>query len=258
MSFVVQNKNGDFLSLTERTYKDEPIKLQVKNELLDRYAQYGAVGQGDGKFSSRKMSFKFDVIKKLQVDFRYVFNRIASFFVVRDEPFYLIDLNSNIRCRVRLNSLDPNWKQGLEKLIAIDNSLELELLDGLWESAQPTEIAQTTLSNNDTLTVQCDLVCIETKPIFYCISLATNTDFALINMTTGQNMRIQELGFVTDKVITIDNVEGLIDMDGNFNPLMMSAGGFFDFRNGDNVLKYQSPSGAQMGLRISYRQRYNI
>jgi hypothetical protein len=256
-AWVIQNKSGAYLTFDE-TFKDAPSDINLKNEILDRRYQYGAIAQGDGKFSSRKMGFTFDLIAKDPKDFRYKFNRVFSFFNIIDAPFYLINLNYNIRAQVVLSSLKPNWKQGLEQLVSIDTNLDLENLSGVWETNTPLQSVNSNLTNGSTFDINVSIESVEASPEFIVTATTACQEFAILNETTGENFRIQEPGLVAGSYVTIDSVTGKCFLNGNEKPLILTAGSFMKFRNGANTLRFQTPLASIVSITTNYRERFAI
>jgi hypothetical protein len=255
-SYIVQNRKGENL-VFDKSYKNSPIELSLKNEILDKYRQYGSIAQGDQKYSSRKLSFNFDLIATNPLNFRYEMNKISSFFNLLDSPFYLINLSYNIRSEVRLNKLKPNFKEGLEELIALNSEIEFELLDGLFYTNTPLEAEINSVVHNSTFELP---ISAEAKEAYGQIEFTCVQDcneFALLNTTTGENFQIKENGFVAGKKIIVDNDKGLCFFEGNQRPLIMTSGSFMTFRNGNNSFKFQTPTIGIVNIKIIYREGFD-
>lgn len=254
-SWIVQNKRGEQL-VFDNSFKNEPIDLSLKNDVLDKYFQFGGVAQGDGKFSTRKISFKTDLIYREANSFRYNINRIVSFFNIIDEPFYLINSAYNVRCKVRLNSLKPNFKQGLEDLISIDTSIEFENLDGLFETNTPLEATNYSLVDQDEFEIQVSIEAMEASPIFTFTTSTGCNEFALLNKSTGESFRIQEAGFIAGSEIKVDCLDGLVYLNGNLKPLILNEGSFLKLRNGINTLIFQTSTVGIVDIKTEYRESF--
>jgi hypothetical protein len=260
MNLILENRRGETLNIEYYNGRTEPTSFKVERERLKKFGQYGIVSKGDGLTSDRSIQIRYDVIAERDINYDEIINTIASFFDVEDEPFYLVNLDTQKRCRVSLENLEESYQEGLAKRIGIGCKLNLKMESALWEERTETIVSET-VNNNGSINIFLPLNSKETYSIIDITSLdvGTNGDFALIlqNSNTGFSsaIRIKDSNFVQNAVMTIDGINGTVSTNGVNANVKISDGNFFPLKKGNNNIIYQSVSGQSVLVTFKYRVR---
>lgn len=260
MNLILENRRGETLNIESYNARPEPTTFKVERERLKKFGQYGITSKGDGLASDRSIQIRYDVVAERDINYDETINTIASFFDVEDEPFYLVNLDTQKRCRVSLENLEENFQEGLAKRVAIGCKLTLKMESTLWEERTETIVTET-IPNNGTVNIFLPLNAKETYPIFELTSLdaGTNGDFALVltNSNTGFSsaIRVKDSNFIQNAIMTIDGIDGKVSTNGVNANVKVSDGNFFPLKKGNNIITYQSVSGQQIILTARYRVR---
>ena len=218
--YEIRNGRDELLDPGGRFYKSiRPSQGSVRfaNVLEDRIGSYGVEVRGDQKFSRREIKLQYDIVAKTDTQFRSEMNTIMAFFSnpSEDRPYYLIDLQNNIRCEVIPSNNDSNSMEGLLFRIAKNGTLDLTMVKSLWESAA-VPFSQA-LSALDTFTFDLDVNSYEISPTIEITTTGLNDDFSLdVGVIDGSfiprsSTRFQENNFfeATDKII-VDSQKGIV------------------------------------------------
>ena len=260
MNLIIENRRGETLNIESYNGRPEPTSFKVERERLKKFGQYGIVSKGDGLVSDRSIQIRYDVIAERDINYDEILNTIASFFDVEDEPFYLVNLDTQKRCQVSLENIEENFSEGLAKRVGIGCKLGLKMESALWEERTETIVSETIL-NNGTIVILLPENAKETYPIFEVVSLdaGINSDFALIlnNTRTGFSsaIRIKDSNFSQNSTMVIDGVEGKVTTNGVLANIKVSDGNFFPFKKGENIITYQSVNGQAVTITAKYRVR---
>lgn len=233
--------------------------------IKDRYGKDGGRSMGDGRANSRTISFAYNnkqsktgTRAEKDISYRNSLNAITGFFDPVKGPWYLVDLDNEIRCEVVMSeNSDEPITTGMEYITG-KNDLKLIMLDGHWEDAEETVFTNegNLLSNGDTFTIVNDSL-FYCWPIFKFTSTNTNSEFSLTNSATDESFNIGNAAFTVGKVFTIDGVKGMVDLSGVESSISMFDGsGFISLAPGENQFLYESPVAGSANIEIRYRRRY--
>ncbi len=257
MQLYIEDKNGKILDLYNREYHAKPsaTDFDPRYSYIERIAQDGVVEEGDGKVSKIDYKVFFDIVKTNEFDFRYHVNKFKGYFKSRNRPYYLYDKVNGIRSRVGINSVKIKWKPGRERLVSIDNELNLVLLDGHWESSEIVPIEPKVIGPGDSIIVNIPENAQDSFPIIRIKALGAIPEFLLSNQSTGEGILIKEPGLNSSGIIELDSTEGVCRYNNTLKSTLQAGGFPFFLQEGDNLLVYESPSSPHIEISGEYRVR---
>ncbi|TGK10347.1 hypothetical protein [Leptospira stimsonii] len=278
MRYLIYNKHGEYLTeLLEEIETESMIPvhspIETSGEYREKMGEWGSVFVGDAKQSKREFTLKFTYTngKPRDLDARIVIDEIGAFFSEPEEDgdFWIEDIDNQIRAKVMTTIFDPKTGEGLENRI-VNGEIKFRLIDALWENAKPNQEIFT-LNSEDFKTFSLPSYSVQVKPIFEIKALNPNPDFAIdigrIDKATGefrgsQSIRIQQIDFTTNDVITIDCVDGkaLHRKAGSEivseNEWMITDGGWMAIGRRDRAIRYQGTGSIELTLK--FRPRFFI
>lgn len=285
LNYRIRNKDNEYFNLYDlKLNMDIPnsvIKFapsisayKITDKISPRYSGYGGVLKGDGKFADRDMTFKFhiatrnikhkDLISGLwildgQLEHRKILNWIARFFRPEKRDFWLENMDYALETKISHDGIKPKTSEGLE-YITSEYELPLSLIDGLWLGKE-VEVTGSIALNYGTFTIDIDTDSLNSPvypfdafPVIELTTTGSNSDFTLYNQTNNYSLRVQELGFIAGKKITLDSVDGKAFLDKTEKLKMITSGYFLYLSPGANVIEYYGLS--PIGYTIKYRPRY--
>ncbi|TGK36164.1 hypothetical protein EHQ12_04000 [Leptospira gomenensis] len=278
MNYLIYNRHGEYLTELLEEIETESMRpvhsaIETGGDFREKMGEFGSVFIGDAKQSKRDFTLKFAYAngKPRDLDARIVINEIGAFFSEPEEDgdFWIEDIENQIRAKVMTTTIDPKTGEGLENRI-IDGEMKFRLLDALWENSKPN-IEIFPLNNEEFKEFSLPSYSVAVKPILEIKALNPNPDFAIdigrLDKATGefrgsQSVRIQQINFNTDDLITIDCVDGkaLHKKAGtdivSENKFMMTDGGWMSIGRRDRAVRYQGTGSIELTLK--FRPRFYI
>jgi len=254
--YRILNRYGDVLDISHRRYMPDLPGGDRSYTKIPRVDQGGSVLLGDGHVRGRKLTLKFDQAVPTVEDGYLMLNTLASFFRRQDAPFYCENIERQSRVRV-YGEFKPKHMQGNEFRIFKDCTIELDMLDSLWEDITPSSFGPVLMSDGDVLAINTSSFTVPAycEDIFPIIRITAQADSDLIfSLETGnlnddssfsvfRSILVSELTFTTGKVITLDSETGKAYLDGNINQDMVAFGYPLKFDRRNLFLRYNSQSG---------------
>lgn len=230
--------------------------------LKPRYGKDGSVALADQYVDSRQITL--DYYKYTQdgtttardLEYRTFLNQLTAFFDLVYAPFYLHDLDNEIRCEVLMSSHADNPPQGMEYRLGL-NQITLEMLKGHWEDIDEVTVTQTgAFSSGDSIVVN-NTSLFKCYPVITMTAVNSATEVTLTNSTTGEGFTIGNSSFLPGAELVIDSRNGTIELDGvDVSNSLADGGGFISLGAGNNTLVYESSVSGEVFMSISYRRRY--
>ena len=278
MRYRIRNGKGEYFNLfnlslniptmmSEVEFLPTLASYKIKDKVTERYAGYGGVLKGDGKFADRDMNFSFtiatehkfeDGIPVGQIEHRKILNYISRFFRPENRDFWLENMDFEIETKISHDGIKTKTREGLEYIIS-ENDLPITLIDGLWLGKEVTisgtfESIDSVDIDIDTDSINLPVLPFDAFPIIELTGIASNSNFTLFNETNNYSTRIQENSFAAGVKITLDSVKGEAMLNATLKKKMITDGYFLFLNPGLNKLYYSGISG--VNYVIKYRPRY--
>lgn len=268
--YEIVNKHGETLDLTHKRYMPELAASNRSFNKVDRLTQGGYDLLGDGRVVDRKINLRFSYVgsgdtTQEQVDDVYLqLNTLSSFFRKQDAPFYLYNLERNVRARV-YGDFSPKHQEGNEYLILTEGRFQLDMLDNAWEDSTATATATATLDSGDIVDLTLPAY---SEDVFPVITLTAKADSETqFSIETGRNdssgftplraILIIEPLFTTGREIEINAEDGRVYFEGNDKTSSIVGYGVpphLDRRN--ESIRYTAHGGTgTVDFSVSYRKR---
>jgi len=258
--------NLKFTNSTSEYILPKSFKLSIsaykrRTSVNKRYGNDGGVINGDQKADTRDISIVYEPVYDNDTQYLNYVNELIGFFNPDLGPFYLVDTDNNRRCEISLNSaVDDANSEGLEFRIG-KNNLKFEMLDAHWEDNDEITVTSPTggLDDDDTLIIDNDSYS-DCYPVIKITPYDTNTDFTILNNTTGASFTLGSNAFIVGAEFEVDCKNGTIYLTvagavTEMSSALADGGGFIKLIPGNNEIKYSSVFGA-VDVEITYRRRY--
>lgn len=247
------------LSATEK-YKPKRNEIGIKfnSDSIEKFGISGSFETGDGTIKSRSFSVSCYVFGRNDMEYRSRIMLINQFFRSKLRPFYIYDDDNLIRAKTRLEGIDQKFKSvGLENIFA-DVELKLEMLDALWEDSSETSEQFYSVAPNTTFTVSVSdpngLDVYDAFPVFEIVSAGFNPNIVLTNLANNGTIRLSDSNIGAGVKLTVSSVDGSVKLGENLKPSVKTGGYFLRLENGDNIIKFQSLTAAD--IKVTYRKRF--
>lgn len=258
---------------------DEFVRRQTYKP---RFGRDGSVETGDGRVESRGFTIKYqiasgdyeqiiaaggtdytDVQQTKDESYRAALSELLSFFRPEKKPFYLIDTDAlggtGLRCQIGFKSNLDDPVEGNILMVA-DGTLKIESINGMWEDIDWISVADTgELESGDTLTID-NTGPESTWPYFEFTASNNVQSLTIRNETNGQFFTFSNTSFGAGSVLVVDATgeEFRVTLDDISTATSMTDGsGPVQLEPGENVLKFESPTGV-VTYDIKYRRRYQL
>ena len=245
--------------------------LTIKQKVIERYGRDGGAITGDRRMASRK--FKIDIAVRgnpqavLGGDADYNANSTALFSVASQDELYLYDDGRGYRLKISVGAITP--KSGAYRATEIW-TLDCVAPDAAWETIteettgdeyfdEYDEYGGAYLTDAETFELN-NANPLEAYPVFYLTPISANSEFALVNITTGAVCRIGESLFTPGTRLVLDSRDGsamLFVGDDDPVDVRQKIGddtGFLILAPGVNVIRYESTFGA-ISMLAKFRLR---
>lgn len=262
MNLQVRNSDTTF-NIREKdlnfTFRLGPYRRRAGVE--KRYGKSGGKVTGDRQVDARDIKINFNNVSENDTAYIAKLEELLGIFRLDKEPFYLEDIDNNRRCEVELSSLnDRPVAEGLELRVG-DNNIDLIMLDGHWEDLDETIVGSDSngLANGESITVTNDAN-VECYPIFTIAPYMDNSEFSIINNTTGALFTLSTAGFIVGTEFIVNGQTGKIFLSDGISQTELSSAlvdgsGIINFVPGENQILYESIFGA-VDVQIEFRRRY--
>lgn len=248
------------LSVSGEKYKPKRNEISIKynSDALDKFGISGSYETGDGTVKSRSFDVSCYVIGRNDLEYRQRITRINQFFKAKFRPFYVYDDDNLLRSKILLGSIEQKFKsQGLENIFC-ELSLKCEMLDSLWEDSSETVEQFYNVSANSTFTVTVadanGLEVMDAFPVIEIVSKGFNPNIVLTNQANNGTIRLSDSNIANGVKLTVSSLDGTVKIGTNLKPAIKTGGYFLKLENGDNIIKIQSLSAAD--IKVTYRKRY--
>lgn len=256
----------DVLKDKTTVIKMSPVKFRAG--MIQRYGRDGAQATGDKAASARTIEIEFMQTSggaaPVTADPAYyaLLNQITGIFSLPENgPFYIVDTDNSRRAEVDLVSYGDQpvtgnlWRAGM-------NKLSFNWLSARWESntEQVTSTETGGIANGETFVVNNPgelraFAIIELTPV-----AATISEWTLRNQKNGSATRIAAANFTFGTIMTVDGVDGAINLDTGSSVIESSAAlvdrfGFIVLDPGDNTFLYESAFG-DCDITIKIREQF--
>lgn len=271
MRVEFRDKNNSILTLTDYTsykYFERPSSndFTTNNKVNDRFAIDGGYEIGDGTIKSRMGNVGLTFISRTDLEYRQQANRIANFFKPEQAPFYIYDLDNQVRQKISYMGIESGYEHGQEMRF-VKHSIKYTAIDPFFEHTSQTVVFDT-LANNGILSI--DLSDTNTASPNYNIEVyeaypeinidgnvaGTNSNFALTNLATGASFNIADSNFIAGQTIRVSAVTGLISKEIILNSRILKGGRPFKLVKGVNQILYQSAANIPAKIQFAYSPRY--
>lgn len=239
--------------------------LTIKQKVIERYGRDGGAITGDRRVASRKL--KIDVSVRGVTEAAYAANANALYAIVSQNELYLYDDGRGYRLKISVGAITP--KSGARRK-AETWTLDCIAPDAAWETIaeqvngdeyadEYDEYGGAYLTNGETFELN-NTDPLEAYPVFSLVPIAANSEFALVNETTGAVCRIGESLFTPSTRLVLDSRDGAALLYvGDDDPVDVRQKfgddtGFLILAPGVNVIRYESTFGAVACL-TRYRLR---
>ena len=270
MKLYLQDKNASELDLTglNPNWLISPMSIDLKQQIVERYKQYGSSVISDNYFGSRKVTLSFNLAQKAvtsvaNTDSLYTtkLNEIAYFIRNTQAPFYIIDKAnalSHRRLKVSIGGLTESFSPGLEKRFG-QYQINMVSIDALWEGAEVT------VTNASYATQFYTDVTLDTYsyPSYFKIQLTSDSaDQTIIQETYSQRyLTINTNSFPAGSTIYVDSrTTGELNISGSSYNQFIINGGFFQLNSGSNRIRIYKNYTTNLYLTtapiITYRPRF--
>lgn len=262
MKCLIYNKYGETLDISNtRRWKFQPPDWKPEIKELEKSGQYGAMIVGDGTVRSRQMSFDFDLIHKSAADYRFALNQLTAFMVEEDAPFYIIDIDNDQRCRVRLEKINPRVMDGHLYHIGLRNAFDLKMEDTVWEENTPRTVSGTL---EDEEYIECPGISTETiflKPIITITSRADSpASFSIDSgsIDSGSFVAYSSIvltlpSFPEGKILKLDGPQGKVYYDGDIHQDYITGGRHPKMNHRNDRIRYVGTG--SIDIEVEYRPR---
>lgn len=261
MNLFIDNSAGDSYELkTPKKWLIDVSSLRARVTQQKRYGKAGANIMGDRNYDARTIKLSTDITGQIDSTIIDLVNEIFSLLTPDKLPCYLRDADNARRAKIEITEFDPRVsRDGMEYKWHV-LTIPLIMPDVFWESTAETEIDSPSagIDSGETLTIQNDGVA-EAYPVILVTCVDSNSNFSLINDTTGGIITIGSNAFVPGTSIEIDCQNGTIYLSDGISRAEISSAmadntGYLFFQPGENILRYDSAFGA-IGLNITFRER---
>lgn len=237
--------------------------LTIKQKIIERYGRDGGDITGDRRIASRKL--KIDVSLRGRDDAEYNTNANALFSIASQDELYLYDDGRGYRLKISVGGITP--KSGAYRR-AETWTLDCVAPDAAWETIaeevtgdeyEYDEYGGAYLTDGETFQLN-NTNPLEAYPVFSLSPIVANSEFALVNETTGAVCRIGESLFTPGTRLVLDSRNGsalLYVGDDDPVDVRQKIGddtGFLILNHGINTIRYESKFGAVVAL-TKYRLR---
>jgi hypothetical protein len=233
-------------------------KVKFNSDKIDKFGVSGSFETGDLTIQSDVIAINLYFTATNDLEFRRAYNYVANFFKPQNRPFYIVDTDNDIRCKVRIESIDPKYKsEGSEHRLA-DASINFSMLDALWESN--TAITQTNSITAPDFTFEIDTRDPYFIPLYDCLPVftITSTDFnpniSITNLTNDITISLSDANIGASSVLVVDSNTGLITLGSNIKSSIKNGGYFLKLEDGINEIRVQCLN--DLTIQTSYRRRY--
>lgn len=247
------------LSATEK-YKPKRNEIGIKfnSDSIEKFGISGAFETGDGTIKSRSFSVSCYVFGKTDIEYRKRITLLNQFFRSKLRPFYIYDDDNLIRAKIRLEGIEQKFKSvGLENIFA-DLELKLEMLDSLWEDSSETSEQFYSVAPNSNFTVNVSdangLIVFDAFPVFEIVSSGFNPNIVLTNLANNGTIRLADSNIGAGVKLTVSSIDGTVKIGSNLKPAVKTGGYYLKLENGDNIIKFQSLTAAD--IKVTYRKRF--
>ncbi len=239
----------------------EHAPVTIKQKVIERYGQDGGAITGDRRMASRK--FRLDLSLKATTDAEYDASANELFTIATQDELYIYDNSRGYRLKISVGAITPKstakrrtetwtldciapdaaWETIAEQVIGDEYADEYDEYGGQYLSDGETF----TLDNTDPL---------DAYPVFSLVPIAANSEFALVNETTGAVCRIGESLFTPGTRLDLDSRPSsgsALLYTGEDEPVDVRQKigddtGFLVLVPGENVIRYESTFGAVVAL----------
>lgn len=248
------------LSIAGEKYKPKRNEISIKfnSDSIEKFGTSGAFETGDGTIKSRSFSVNCYVFGRNDAEYRKRITTLNQFFRAKNRPFYIYDDDNSIRAKIRLKSIEQKFKsEGLENIFA-EVEIKPEMLDSLWEDSEETTEQFYSVTPNGTFTVNVSdasgLDVVDAVPVFEIVSAGFNPNIVQTNLANNGTIRLADSNIGAGVKLTVSSIDGTVKIGSNLKPAVKTGGYFLRLENGDNIIKFQSLSSAD--IKVTYRKRF--
>lgn len=250
------------LTVQEFMQNFDHAPVTIKQKVIERYGRDGGTITGDRRLASRKL--RFTVAVRGLDDQNYDENAAALYAIASRPDLYLQNDTLGYRLALSVNAITPKSEAYRRAEMW---TLDAVCPDAAWETVAEQEIideydeytdgfiwennAEKTVNNTDPL---------DAWPVFELTATSSNSEFAIVNVTTGAVIRVGESQFTEGVKITLDSRHGTAQLEAagedpvDISQKIADFTGFFALQPGENVLRFESIFGAVFA-RVAYRLR---
>lgn len=257
MNLKIVNDNGDELPLPGWMLSEPDLKRRLGVE--KRFGKAGGYITGDRETDARSLTLETDFTGRTDAEYKAQFDEFLRIVDKRFFPYFIIDLDNDIRFEAEFQRMSPNVQKGMEQRWA-GIAIDLIMIESYWEDLVATEESSpsTGTPSGGTLSAE-NTGSVETFPIITISPTANNNAFTLFNNTIEDLISIGSSGFVPGTTITIDAQEGTVLLsDGTTSTdidfTVADGTGFFVLAPGVNEIEYTSSFGSA-DITIEWRNR---
>jgi len=238
--------------------------LTIKQKVIERYGRDGGAITGDRRMASRK--FKIDIGVRGTTDALYNSNANALFSIASQDELYLYDDLRGYRLKISVGAIAP--KSGAFRSAEVW-TLDCIAPDAAWETiaeevfgdeySEYDEYGGIYLSDAETFNLN-NSNPLEAYPVFTLYPIGSNSEFALINQTTGAVCRVGESLFTPGTRLVLDSRDGSAllyvgdDTPVDVRQKIGDDTSFLILAPGENIIRYESTFGAVAAL-VRFRLR---
>lgn len=240
--------------------------VTIKQKVIERYGRDGGGITGDRRIASRKLRIEIGV--RGTTDALYAANANALFSIASQDELYLYDDTRGYRLKISVGAITPKSDAYRQAELW---TLDCVAPDAAWETIaervygddeyadEYDEYGGQYLSDAEIFTLD-NADPLEAYPVFYLYPVAANSEFALVNETTGAVCRIGESLFTPGTRLVLDSRDGTAQLYvGDDDPVDVRQKigddtGFLILTPGVNVIRYESTFGA-VALLAKFRLR---
>lgn len=270
MRVEFRDKDDNILTLTDYTsfnYHESPSSndFNTNNKILERFATDGGYETGDGTIDARSGQVGLTFSAKTDLEYRTYANRISNFFRAEQAPFYIVDLDNELRQKISYSGINSGYSHGQEMRF-VKHEIKYIAIDPFWESLTPITTVVISLASGGTFTVivndttpsspNYNIEVYEAYPIISILTASTNPNFAITNESNNGSFNIADASFTAGETITVNSEDGSITKGDVVNSRILAGGRPFKLKSGTNTILYQSSLASAATIVVTHRNRY--
>jgi len=266
-TFAVSRADGAFIDLP-KSFSFETPDISRRISVGDKLRQDGGIVTGDGTYQERRLQMRYSFASSTDATYRENMNTLEAFFRKNQRPYYLTDKANEIRAEVILTKHGIKESAGGRNRAAINSTLDLVMVDGLWEDQYETIWPDGSTGGGGTLpsgevetmvdggTANINVSGkFDVFPVIEFTAVGNVISFIFENTTLSGGFEFESNDFLSGTTLIFSSIDGTIYLDGVESSAYLTRGGPIILQPGDNTLSYES-AGGDVQVQISYRNRY--